>query len=51
MNVLEKDLIEFQKLYLKHYGERLTLDEAEKRLHALVSLIELASESKASREE
>ena len=43
-------ILKFQKLYLKHYGARLSLNETGQRLNALASLIEIASESKATRE-
>lgn len=37
----KKDIAKFQKLYLRHYGKNLTLEEAEKRLDALVQLIRI----------
>lgn len=46
----DSKIIEFQKLYLKHYGKKLSLAEAENHLNALVLLIETTSESKANRD-
>lgn len=40
----KKDIAQFQKLYLLHYGKNLSMEEAEKRLIALVGLLRLVRE-------
>lgn len=40
-NHSKKDIIKFQKLYLRYYGKILTLEESEKRLDSLVRLLRL----------
>lgn len=37
----KEDITKFQKQYLHHYGKNLTMEESEKRLKALVSLLRL----------
>ncbi len=40
----KNDIAKFQKLYLRHYGKNLTMNEAEKRLISLVGLLRLVRE-------
>ena len=37
----KENIVHFQKLYLHYYGKNLTMEEAEKRLTALVNLLRL----------
>jgi len=46
----KKDIAKFQKLYLHYYGKNLTMEEAEKRLNALVRLLRLVRDVPAKKQ-
>ncbi len=48
-SIQKQRLLKFKGLYDKHFGTRLTLQQAEQKLHALVRLLSVVRESAALR--